>query len=150
MMSLPALVALASSAVQSAAPLAARTVPVTPAAATSASSLISALLALMLVIALILGLAWLLRRMPGNAFNGSAGLRPVASLAVGAKERLLVVDVGGEQLLLGITAGGISLLHTLPRPLPEPSGGANFASFLGKHLGSRNPASPPTSKDSAA
>lgn len=146
MMSLPALVALASNAAQSATPLAARTVPVTPTAATSASSLISALLALMLVIALILALAWLLRRMPGNAFNGSAGLRPVASLAVGAKERLVVVDVGGEHLLIGVTASQISLLHTLPQPLPESPVTANFASFLGKHLGSRNPGK----KDTAA
>ncbi len=77
-----------------------------------------ALVALLLVIALILGLAWLLKRMPGSGFRQNDQLRLVASTAVGAKERLVVVEVAGQQLLLGVTAGGITRLHTLPEPLP--------------------------------
>ncbi|KAG1246504.1 hypothetical protein G6F65_020649 [Rhizopus arrhizus] len=48
-------------------------------------------------------------------------MKLVASLSVGAKERVVVVEVNGQQLLLGVTAGGINTLHTLPEPLPPPA-----------------------------
>jgi len=48
-------------------------------------------------------------------------MKVVASLSVGAKERVVVVEVNGQQLLLGVTAGGINTLHTLPEPLPPPA-----------------------------
>ncbi|MGX5731766.1 flagellar biosynthetic protein FliO [Pseudoxanthomonas beigongshangi] len=97
-----------------------------------------ALVGLILVLGLILGLAWLLKRLPGAGL----GLRPndqlrvVTSLSVGTKERLLVVEVGGEQLLVGVSPGGIATLHRLPEPLPpvpvQPL--PNFAELLAKRL----------------
>lgn len=78
-----------------------------------------AFLALVLVLGLIVGLAWLLKRLPGGGFRQADGLRIVASIPLGAKERAAVVQVGGEQLLLGIGAGGVRTLHVLPQPLPE-------------------------------
>lgn len=87
-------------------------------AAPSPPGLLGAVFALLLVLGLIIGLAWLLKRMPGSGFRPADGLRVVASLTVGTKERVVVVDVNGEQLLLGVSAGGISMLHTLPEPLP--------------------------------
>lgn len=77
-----------------------------------------ALLALVAVLALIVGLAWLLKRLPGSGLRSSEQLRVVTSLAVGQRERLLVVQVGGQQLLLGVTAQSITPLHTLAEPLP--------------------------------
>jgi flagellar protein FliO/FliZ len=87
-------------------------------AAPSPPSLLGAAFALLLVLGLILGMAWVLKRMPGSGFRPAEGLRVVASLAVGAKERVVVVDVNGEQLLLGVSPGGIRTLHRLPAPLP--------------------------------
>ncbi|RBC05779.1 flagellar biosynthetic protein FliO, partial [Xanthomonas oryzae] len=99
------------------APVAAKATQV-GAQAPSSPSLFGAIFALLLVLALIVGLSWLLKRMPGSGFRSTEGLRVVTSLAVGAKERVVVVEVNGQQLLLGVTAGGISTLHTLPEPLP--------------------------------
>lgn len=89
--------------------------------AAAAPGLFGAVLALLAVLALIVGLGWLLKRLPGAGFRPAEGLKLVASLNVGAKERVVVVDVNGQQLLLGITAGGISALHALPEPLPAPA-----------------------------
>ncbi len=86
--------------------------------APSSPGLLGAMFALLLVLGLIVGLGWLLKRMPGSGFRTSEGLKLVASLPLGAKERVVVVEVNGEQVLLGVTAGGISVLHTLPVPLP--------------------------------
>lgn len=96
-------------------------VPVVGQHAPSAPGLFGAVLALLLVLALVVGLGWLLKRMPGSSFRQAEGLKLVASVAVGAKERVVVLEVNGEQMLLGVTAGGISKLHTLSDPLPPPT-----------------------------
>ncbi|HEY0333217.1 MAG TPA: flagellar biosynthetic protein FliO [Stenotrophomonas sp.] len=86
--------------------------------APASPGLFGAVFALLLVLGLIVGLGWLLKRMPGSSFRPAAGLKVAASLPLGAKERVVVVEVNGQQLLLGVTAGGISVLHALPEPLP--------------------------------
>lgn len=86
----------------------------------SAPSLFGGVLALLLVLALVVGLGWLLKRMPGSSFRPVDGIKVVASVTVGPKERVVVLEVGGQQLLLGVTAGGISTLHSLDEPLPVP------------------------------
>lgn len=77
-----------------------------------------AVLALVAVLALIIALAWLLKRLPASGLRGSDQLRVVSSLAVGQRERLVVVEVGDQQLLLGVTTRHIQTLHVLPQPLP--------------------------------
>ncbi len=95
--------------------------------------------ALLLVIGLIFGLAWVARRMPGVASQRNAALRVVASLSLGPRERVVVVDVGGTQLLLGVGAGGTRALHALTSPLPvdAPAQAAPFAQLLAQHFGKK-------------
>jgi len=97
-----------------------------------------ALVGLVLVLGLILGLAWLLKRVPGlqTGARPSDSLRIVSMLSVGAKERVMVIEVGKEQLLIGVTAGGITALHALPEPLAvaPPPALPNFAELLAKRL----------------
>jgi len=110
--------------------------------APSAPGLFGAVMALLLVLALIVGLGWLLKRMPGSRFRQAEGLKVVANLTLGAKERVAVVEVNGQQLLLGITAGAISTLYQLPEPLPQAPAPAlpnlsqlpNFAQLLSQKL----------------
>ncbi len=90
------------------------------------------LAALAVVVALILGLAWLVKRLPGTGLRPLQGLRVVTSLAVGPRERVVLVDVGGQQLLLGVTAHNVTLLHTLPEPLLDGPTQAGFADLLAR------------------
>ena len=103
-------------------------------------SLGGAVFALVLVVGLILGLAWLVRRMPGLG-GGAANpaLRIVGSLALGPRDRLVVVEVGQTQLLLGVGAGGTRTLHTLEQPLPgaEAKASPAFAQLLAQHFGKK-------------
>jgi flagellar protein FliO/FliZ len=94
--------------------------------------LLSVIVALLVVIGLILAVAWLLRRLPGAGLRPMPGLRVVASLAVGPRERVVLVDVGGQQLLLGVTAHTVNLLHALPEPLLDPPTAQGFAELLAK------------------
>lgn len=80
--------------------------------------MLGAVMALLLVLALIVAVGWLLKRLPGTGLRANPGLKLIASLPLGAKERLLVVEVAGQQLLLGVSANAITRLHSLPQPLP--------------------------------
>lgn len=97
------------------------------------------LLSCFLVIGLILGLAWLLKRsriLPGVS---QQSLRVLSVLPLGTKEKLLVVKVGEDQLLLGMTPTSITLLHKLDTPLPEQMLTPPFAAQLGKWMQSAKP-----------
>lgn len=86
------------------------------------AELIRVLLMLVLIIALIFGLSVLLRRQQMGRGSAASAIRVLASLSLGAKERLLLVQVGKEQLLVGSSATGLRTLHTLQQAIevPEP------------------------------
>src|SRR5512139_2218263 len=73
--------------------------------------------ALAVVVLLILAIAWALRRVQGVGVAGGGRMKVVAGLPVGPRERVLVVDVAGKQLLLGVTATQITRLHEFPEPV---------------------------------
>ena len=102
------------------------------------------------IIAMIPLALWLLKRTPlGGA--GSGGLmRTVAALSISPNQRLLTVEVGqgGERrwLVLGVTPGSITTLHTMaPQPEPASASGlpASAATPFGQVLARlRSPGSP--------
>lgn len=75
------------------------------------------LFGLMGVLLLILGLAWLLKRFGQGAMLGSQNMKVLATMPLGTRERLLLIDVAGQQLLLGVSAGRITNLHTFDQPI---------------------------------
>ncbi len=79
-------------------------------------SIINILLSLCLVIVIIFSLAWLARRF-NVAQAGNGQLKIVASLLAGSKEKIMVIEIGDEQHLLGITANNISHLAKLDKPI---------------------------------
>lgn len=78
------------------------------------------LLGLLLVIGLIFLLAWLLRRVQQLNPRGNEAIKLISSHALGPRERLVLVQVGSEQVLLGLSAGRIAPLHVLKEPVHLP------------------------------
>jgi flagellar biosynthetic protein FliO len=70
------------------------------------------ILALFGMIVLIFSLAWFARRFGGFNMSGNRDLRVVSSIVVGTRERVALIDVKGQQFLLGVTGQNISHLHT--------------------------------------
>ena len=101
------------------------------------------LLALILVTGLILGLAWVVKRLGlGGGFGSQKNMKILGSLAVGGRERVVVVDIAGEKLVLGVAPGRVNCLHRLddssfPAVEAEPAGAGaeyDFARTLKKIL----------------
>jgi flagellar protein FliO/FliZ len=85
-----------------------------PAAPATGPSLTPLLLGLLLVLALIPAAAWLLRRTGLAQSSSAAGLRVVAQLPLGPRDRIVVIEVADRRWLLGVSASGIRRLGTLP------------------------------------
>jgi len=82
-------------------------------------------LSLLLIVALILGLSWLLKRLRPGAARSRGGIAVIDELAIGPRERIVLVGIGGAQVLIGVAANGIVCLAPLARPLElQPAGAA--------------------------
>jgi len=89
----------------------------------SLGSVFSVMLGLALVLALLFAAAWLVRRLQRVQPRSEGAIQLVAQLPVGIKERLLVVRVGDENVLIGVAPGQIRSLHVWQGGLPagEPA-----------------------------
>lgn len=92
---------------------------------------------LFIVLAVIFILAFLLKKT--RLINQGQGyMKVVASLTLGNKEKIMVIEIGAKQLLVGVTAGQINLLTELEAPLTidEPSKASfstQLSALIGKH-----------------
>ena len=85
-------------------------------ASPAAGSLMQTIAALALVLAVLAGLAWFLKRFaPKMMGGGNANLRLVGALNLGARERIVVVEVGNQWIVVGASPGRINALATMPR-----------------------------------
>jgi flagellar protein FliO/FliZ len=90
-------------------------------------------LALLVVLGLVAVAAWLARRSGLARPAGASALRPVASLSLGARERVVVVEVCGRWLVLGVAPGNVRALADLPpAPLPEGLPAPAFRDWLAR------------------
>lgn len=90
--------------------------PVVPAGSvlTQVGSTLAAILLLILII------GWLVKRLgfaPMNSRNNLLNVR--ASCSLGARERVVVVEVDNQCLVLGVTSQNITHLHTFTAPPSE-------------------------------
>ncbi|OUR60317.1 flagellar biosynthetic protein FliO [Colwellia sp. 39_35_sub15_T18] len=102
----------------------------------------SMVLSLLMVLALIIISALVLKRF-NLAQQNTKQLSVVASLSLGAKERLVIVQVAEQQLVLGVTAQQITLIDNLAEPIVAttetslPMAG-NVLAFLQKASGKQS------------
>jgi flagellar protein FliO/FliZ len=74
--------------------------------------LLQHLLSFLLVIGLMLGLLWALKRLQGGALmqRKHQRLQVLETLSLGPRQKLALVRVDGQQMLVGVTAGQINAL----------------------------------------
>jgi flagellar biosynthetic protein FliO len=94
--------------------------PVSMPSGSATGSLLQTLFALIVVLGVLGALAWFLKRYGPKVMGGNANLRVVGSLNLGGRERVIVVEVGGQWIVVGASPGRINALATMPKQdLPE-------------------------------
>lgn len=89
---------------------------------------------LLLVFGCLFGLVFLMRKLNGVPVGDRKSMRIVSSVKVGSREKLMLLDIGERQLLLGVAAGSIRTLYVFDGD--EPPGQSigkehtDFASLL--------------------
>ncbi|MES2755894.1 MAG: flagellar biosynthetic protein FliO [Pseudomonadota bacterium] len=128
----------------------ARAVVVQPMATVpAAGSLIQTILALCAVLGLLAVLAWFMKRYGPKAIAGSAHVRLVGALNLGGRERIMVVEVGDQWIVVGASPGRVNALATMPRQAdaalaaqaslhPHQPPASSFAEWLKQTIDKRN------------
>ena len=65
------------------------------------------LMSLALVVGFIFAAAWVVRRMPLGLGKANGPLKVLAALPLGPKERLVLVEARGEELLIAVSPAGV-------------------------------------------
>jgi flagellar protein FliO/FliZ len=89
-----------------------------PASPLSVSSLAQLTLSLVAIVGLIFAISWALKRLKLSSPRGGRGqITVLDELALGTRERVMLLRVGDSQVLLGIGAGGMVALTPLATPI---------------------------------
>lgn len=99
-----------------------------------AGDVLQVFIALIFVLLLIGLTAWLLRRFSVNGFSRPGALRMLASISVGQRERIVLVQAGETQLLLGVAQGSVRTLHVFDKPVMLDNGGAQGGERFAERL----------------
>jgi flagellar protein FliO/FliZ len=73
------------------------------------------------VILLLIGVLVLLRRFNGVSSQMSGNMRVISSVGVGQRERVVLLQVGVEQILIGVGPGNVRKIHAFDQPVVEAS-----------------------------
>lgn len=84
---------------------------------------------LLLVFGCIFALFFLLRKVNGVSAGRGDDLRVIASARVGNREKIVLVQAGNQQLLVGVAPGNVRTLHLLEEPIEATN---SFAEVLAK------------------
>lgn len=109
---------------------------VNPSGLFSGSYLLQVIGSLLLVFGCIFGLLFLLKKLNGVPMGHHAPVRVIGSTRVGTREKVLLLQAGEQQLLIGVAPGGVSTLHVFEEPVvsAEQSKNRDFGALLGRVL----------------
>lgn len=85
---------------------------------------------LVITVLFIFGLAWLMKKLQLTQHSQNGLIKIVSAISVGHRDRIALVQVGDEQILVGLTPGNMQKLHTLKNKVvpqtPEHTETQNF------------------------
>lgn len=99
----------------------------TPPAAVSTGGVMQIIFSLILVLAAVALVAWIMKRINLPQHGTASLLKVISGVAVGPRERVVLMEVNDTWLIVGVAPGQVRTLHTMPRGT-LPSGSAHLAS----------------------
>jgi flagellar protein FliO/FliZ len=92
----------------------------------STANLLETALGLVAVLAIMLALAWLVKRYVQVPGIGKGQVQVLGGVSLGAREKAVLLSVGGRRLLVGIAPGQVRTLIVLDDAGDGDEGGADF------------------------
>ncbi len=83
----------------------------------SMGTLLQVFISLAVVLLMFAGLIALIRRFSGQNPNNTHQLKIIEGISVGTRDRIVLMQCGDEQILVGLSPGRISKLHVLDKPV---------------------------------
>jgi flagellar protein FliO/FliZ len=111
---------------------------------TPAGSGLQLLFGLIVVLGLLMGIAWWLKRFGPVRGVGSSAAKIIGGVSVGTRERVMVVEVGEQWIVIGVAPGSVNALSTMPRQEHVAQAGMphqsvpNFSGWLKQTIDKRN------------
>ena len=101
------------------------------------AALLQAFGGLAILVVLMFAAAWVFRRSGGVQALARGPVKIVGGVSVGARERVVLLEVADSWVLVGVAPGQVQALHTLPRQeLPGSDGlpplGAPFQQLIAR------------------
>jgi flagellar protein FliO/FliZ len=117
-----------------------------PESAVSSGSIVQVIFSLLLVLAAVVLVAWLLKRINLPQQGAGSQLKVISGVAVGQRERIVLVEVNDTWLVVGVAPGQVNALHSMPKAelppqqagTPPDAGGKNFQGWLKQMVEKRN------------
>ncbi|GGI16340.1 flagellar biosynthetic protein FliO [Oxalicibacterium faecigallinarum] len=110
--------------------------------ASSAGNLLQVLFGLIVVLALMALLAWVLRRFNASKVLGNSDIRIVGGVSVGTRERVVVVEIADQWIVVGVAPGRVNALATMTKQetsiATDAEPAKNFSNWLAKTMDKRN------------
>ncbi|MDQ9170827.1 flagellar biosynthetic protein FliO [Oxalobacteraceae bacterium R-40] len=114
------------------------------AAPTATGSGLQVLFGMVVVLGLLMGVAWWLKRFGPVRGTGNSAAKIVGGVSVGTRERVMVVEVGDQWIVIGVAPGSVNALSTMPRQEHVPQDDmqmqspSNFSGWLKQTIDRRN------------
>ena len=117
-----------------------------PPDAVSFGSMLQVVFSLLLVLGAVVLVAWLIKRINMPQHGAASLLKVISGVAVGQRERVVLVEVKDTWLVVGVAPGQVRILHSMPKSdIPSTPAGApsdtdvkNFQGWLKQMVEKRN------------
>jgi flagellar protein FliO/FliZ len=76
-------------------------------------NVVQMMLGLLAVLAVIFGCAWILRKYAGYSGIACGGLKALGGIPLGSREKIVLLQVGNKQVLVGVTPSSIQTIYVL-------------------------------------
>ena len=100
------------------------------------------LLGLIVVLGAMFGALWLMKRSGLGPAQGGGAVKIVGGVSVGNRERVLVLEVADQWIVVGVAPGSVNALANLPRQeqpaQPTQPQAGQFAAWLKQKIDKRN------------
>lgn len=103
------------------------------------------LFSLLLVLAAVVLVAWILKRINLPQHGAGSLLKVIGGVAVGQRERIVLLEINDTWLVVGVAPGQVNTLHSMPKaalPIPQadapPGANSKFQGWLKQMIEKRN------------